>query len=794
MQTQSSSILPAPVDQIFVEALTLGDPAARAALVAKACGNDTLLQRRVEALLAAHEAAGSFLNLPAADSGLDSSILNEGPGAKVGRYKLLEPIGEGGFAVVFMAEQSEPVRRKVALKIIKAGMDTKQVVARFGAERQALAMMDHSSIAKVFDAGATEAGRPYFVMELVKGVPITQYCDEQNFGIDDRLKLFAQVCQAVQYAHQKGVIHRDLKPSNILVSTQDHRPLAKVIDFGIAKATQTPLTDKTLFTDFRQLVGTPAYMSPEQADGSLDIDTRSDLYSLGVLLYELLAGTPPFDPKELRSKSFAEMQRIIREVEPPTPSSRISTLIGTQTTVAAHRAVDARKLAATLRGDLDWIVMRCLEKDRSRRYQSAEALADDLARYQSNQPVEARRPTRLYRLKKFIRRNKGTALAGLAIAAVLTLGTVVSTWQAVRATRAEHEALDSAAAERAAKEAETAARLQAEEVSNYLSSALSSPDPWADGRKVTIAEVLDRDVRDLQGKFAEDPRTKAALLRAIGRAYVGLGLFNDAVPLFEQALQLRKRDRTDERFDAVLMSDLAWVYNRVGRLDDAVALAEQALPLMKSAFGSSDPKAIWTAHHLALSYAKVGRSNDAIRLMTATVELGKTTVPPDESLEADLGTMYSESGQPEKGIPLLERALESAKRKYGPEHDATLWPMLHLAECFRRAGRLTDATPLEEQALARARKQFGPRHPCLIDFLAGRAQCYCSSGQSETAVPLLQEALEIGRSSLGETHPNTLWVKRLLEQTSSPNDGRARPLGGEAAKLQGIGQPTTTGK
>ena len=356
--------------------------------------------------------------------------LREGPGVKIGPYKLQQLIGEGGFGSVFMAEQEKPVQRKVALKIIKLGMDTRQVVARFEQERQALAMMDHPNIARVLDAGATETGRPYFVMELVKGDPIVEYCDKHNLSIHDRLELFAQVCSAVQHAHTKGIIHRDIKPSNILVSAQDGRPNTKVIDFGVAKATSARLTDLTLFTEQRQLIGTPEYMSPEQAEGSLDIDTRTDVYSLGVLLYELLTGTTPFSTKELRSAGYNEIQRIIREVEPPKPSARLTRSPTTIAGVAARRSTEPRKLGTIIRGELDWIVMKALEKDRMRRYETANGLAMDIRRHLAGEAVVAAPPGAAYRLKKFVRRNRAIVAASAAVAAALLIGIVGFAWQA----------------------------------------------------------------------------------------------------------------------------------------------------------------------------------------------------------------------------------------------------------------------------------------------------------------------------------------------------------------------------
>jgi eukaryotic-like serine/threonine-protein kinase len=363
----------------------------------------------------------------------------ERTGAMVGRYKLLEQIGEGGFGVVFMAEQQEPVRRKVALKVIKAGMDTKEVIARFEAERQALALMDHPNIARVLDGGTTAAGRPYFVMELVRGITITDYCDQANLSMRDRLQLFIKVCQAVQHAHQKGIIHRDLKPSNVLVALHDGEPVPKVIDFGVAKALGQKLTEKTLFTRFHHMIGTPAYMCPEQAALSgLDIDTRADIYSLGILLYELLTGATPFDADIFRKAALDEVRRLIHEAEPPKPSTRLQTLGDRLADVARHRGTEPTALGRLIRGDLDWIVMKCLEKDRQRRYETASGLAMDLQRYLTSEPIVARPPSTAYRMQKFVRRHKLGFAALTAVGTALALGVAGSAWQALRATRAEH--------------------------------------------------------------------------------------------------------------------------------------------------------------------------------------------------------------------------------------------------------------------------------------------------------------------------------------------------------------------
>ncbi len=402
----SSSIL--DPESIFAQAIEIPSADERAAFLAQACGNDADLRREVEKLVTDHFRAGSFLDEPAVATGVTvDAPVGEAPGTVIGPYKLLEPIGEGGMGTVWMAQQTAPMKRLVAVKLIKAGMDSKQVIARFEAERQALALMDHANIARVLDAGTSRAGRPYFVMDLVKGVAITRYCDEHHLTPRQRLELFIPICQAVQHAHQKGIIHRDLKPSNVLVALHDGKPVPTVIDFGVAKATGQSLTDRTLVTGFGNIVGTLEYMSPEQAEvNQLDIDTRSDIYSLGVLLYELLSGSPPFTRKEEGKAGVLEMLRVIREQEPTKPSAKLSTAEGLPT-LAANRGTEPAKLTRLVRGELDWIVMRALEKDRNRRYETAIGLSRDVERYLADEPVAAGPPSPWYRFRKFARRNRG---------------------------------------------------------------------------------------------------------------------------------------------------------------------------------------------------------------------------------------------------------------------------------------------------------------------------------------------------------------------------------------------------
>jgi serine/threonine protein kinase len=581
---------PCPEETIFTAALTL-PPAQRAAHVAAACAGDTALQRRVEALLRAHESAASLLQNSPGQAMRTASVrpqAEEQPGTLIDRYKLLQKIGEGGCGVVYMAEQEEPVRRRVALKVIKLGMDTKEVVARFEAERQALALMDHANIARVFDGGTTSTGRPYFVMELVRGVPITRYCDDNNLPTGRRLELFSAVCQAVQHAHQKGIIHRDLKPSNVLVTENDGVPVPKVIDFGIAKATQGRLTDATLFTAFEQFIGTPAYMSPEQAAmTSLDVDTRSDIYSLGVLLYELLTGRPPFEPQELVKAGFDEMRRRIREVEPLRPSARLSTLTeADRTTVAKLRGLAPADLSSALAGDLDWIVMRCLEKDRARRYESASALALDLQHYRDDQPVAARPPSKAYLLQKLVRRHRVACAAGAVILGALVLGLIATTWAYTNEKRSHLYAVEAARLQRLAGEnsqkalienariredSEINARAAAEATAKqtYLRPLLQDLLAGSRPDRARLQPVLDR----LAAQLAQDKQAPAPARSEIGEmlgdAYAAAGALAEAESQYRLTLALY-RDLLGEADHATarVLGKLTEVLRRQGRSAD----------------------------------------------------------------------------------------------------------------------------------------------------------------------------------------------------------------------------------
>jgi serine/threonine protein kinase/tetratricopeptide (TPR) repeat protein len=520
-------------ESIFHRALEFDSPAQRAGYLEGACGTNAELRAAVERLLQSHARADAAFPTEPGDR-TEYVHVSEGPGTVIGKYKLLQKLGEGGMGVVYMAEQSVPFDKRVALKIIKLGMDTRAVVARFEAERQALALMNHPNIAKVLDAGATETGRPFFVMELVKGMPITEYCDKQKLSTRERLELFIPVCQAIQHAHQKGIIHRDIKPSNILVALFDGRPVPMVIDFGIAKATNQRLTQQTVFTNLGQLIGTPAYMSPEQAEGSqLDIDTRSDIYSLGVLLYELLTGTQPFPEKRLRSAGWAGMVKIILEEEPARPSTRLSTLTDEERTgLRKNHDEDPRKISLVLRRELDWIVMACLQKDRNQRYETANGLALDIARYLRGDAPEKAPPKWSYQLSKFARKHKKTAAMAAAIAVILAAATLVSTWQALRARTAE--ALATSRADKLAAFNDWMTRHLLPRVNPLVPQSADRPG----GASILLKDAILESLKQLSTDFQDQPEIEAEIRRVAGEALQALGMGKEAEENLRRALEL----------------------------------------------------------------------------------------------------------------------------------------------------------------------------------------------------------------------------------------------------------------
>ena len=677
----------------------------------------------------------------------------EGPGVQIGPYRLLQQIGEGGFGTVFVAEQSGPVRRRVALKVIKLGMDSRQVVARFEAERQALALMDHPHIARVFDAGTAPSGRPYFVMELVNGQPITEYCDAHKLSIPDRLALFDQVCNAVQHAHGKGVIHRDLKPKNVLVGTQDEKPFAKVIDFGIAKATGGHLTEKTIFTEFQQLIGTPEYMSPEQAEGSLDIDTRTDVYALGVLLYELLTGVTPFDPRALRSGGYAEIQRILRDVEPPRPSTRVSQLAATPSEIARARRADSHTLVGVLRGELDWIVMKALEKDRARRYETANGLAMDVRRYLSGEPVLAAPPSTAYRLQKFVWKHRVWGATAAAFVLVLVAGVVVSTWQAVRATRAE-----ALATMRLAEAQQQTAK--AEAVNAFLQEMLSSVDPsQMKGRDVTVRQVLDEAAKKIvDGSLRDKPTTAAAVRTTLGQTYQALGLYPEAEPHFREALKLRQALGTNNADVAAGLANLASLLQDKGDFAGAEPLYRESLQIRRRVLGPDHSDVASVLNDLALLVKQRGDYVGAEAMYRESLAIKrKHPGEPDTSTALtlmNLGLALEDKGDLEGAEPLIRQSLEIRRARLGPAHPDVAQALSNLGALLQARGDLAGAEPLYRESVAIRRKLLGDKHPDLAVSINNLAMLLRARGDFTGAEPMAREALAMWRASLGDEHPN----------------------------------------
>ncbi len=638
---------PQQVQAIFLATVEKPLP-ERAAFLERECGDDVELRQRVEALLRAHDEPGGILEFPPTDEDATTDQpIKEKPGTRIGPYKLLQQIGEGGMGVVYMAEQTEPVKRRVALKIIKPGMDTRHVIARFEAERQALAMMDHTNIAKVLDAGQTGAGRPYFVMELVNGTPITDYCDEQRLTPTERLELFVPVCQAVQHAHQKGIIHRDLKPTNILVALYDGQAVPKVIDFGVAKATGQSLTEKTLFTEFGQVIGTLEYMSPEQAErNQLDIDTRSDIYSLGVILYELLVGETPFDRGRLRSAAFHEILRILREEDPPRPSTRLS---GSQSlpSIAANRRLEPVRLAGTIRGDLDWIVMKALEKDRVRRYDTASALSEDIIRFLGDEAVAARPPSRIYRFRKFARRNRALMTTAIAVLLTLIIGLVGISWQLLRVKRAELIAQrERQVAEMERKQADEARELAATNLVKARAAVGELLKVASQLAEISEAEHIRREIVDSALSYYDDflrsnhgnPEMQADVASThlyVGRLKAQLGDFRDALSSYDKAETMLRTARQDAaqgaRFQRILASvrfEQGWAQLQLRDVETAVTSFNNAVQMRNKIVDefAQDSDRLDLArdyHNLAIALDRSGDSEQAAEAGEKSLEITK---------------------------------------------------------------------------------------------------------------------------------------------------------------------------
>ena len=667
----------------------------------------------------------------------------ERPGGQIGRYKLLSILGEGGMGIVYLAEQEEPMRRQVALKVIKPGMDSKRVLARFEAERQALALLDHPNISHVHQAGTTEAGRPYFVMEYVKGLPITEFCDHHKLTIEDRLRLFLQVCQAVHHAHQKGIIHRDIKPSNILVSIQDDQAVPKIIDFGVAKAISQPLTERTLFTEQGQLCGTPKYMSPEQADmATEDIDTRSDIYSLGVLLYVLLTGVLPFDSTTFREGGIENIRKTIRESDPKTPSTRLNRLGEQARKVVENRRTEIGTLTKHLRRELEWIPLKAMRKERSERYQSASELAADVENYLTGAALIAGPPSAVYRLKKSMRRNRALVTGIAAVVAVLIAGVVVST---VFAFRAEQKART------------------AQVISDFLTNSVLAPvDPISgDQPGASLESILDVASQRLQGKFEDEPLIEASIRYRIGRTYWHLGKHDAAEVNLKRAVELQRKIVGSEDQETLnYMQELAWVYFYQSRLDKAEPLLTEAIGDMRRLLSEVDPILRQAITRLAWLYQVQGRYAEAEKLQAEALEVVQRRLGPEHPYATGpmdgLAHAYWRQGRLEEAEELCRKAVEISRRVNGGEHNATLNYTVSLGRICRVLGRYGEAEELFVKVLEVRRRLTGEENFKTLTVMRYLGSLYRELDRYDEAEQLLVPAFETNRRLFGEEYPATL--------------------------------------
>ncbi len=670
------------------------------------------------------------------------------PGTVIGRrYRILEKLGSGGMGVVYLAEQLEPVQRRVALKLIKLGMDTREVVARFEAERQALAVMDHPNIAKVYDGGATESGRPYFAMELAHGIPITEYCDLNKLATQERLRLFIEVCQAVQHAHQKGVIHRDLKPANILIVIQDDKPTPKIIDFGIAKAMDHRLARHTLFTEQGQLIGTPEYMSPEQAEMSgLDIDTRSDIYSLGVVLYELLVGAMPIDAGELAIARFGEIQKIIRESEPPKASTRLSTLKNRQREIAASRGTDPGSLIKLLRGDLDWITLKAMAKDRTRRYSTASELAAEIERYLRHEPVMAGPPSTIYRMRKYVRRHKLGVAAACVVMLAIVIGMLGTTIGLLRAVRAEKRATEEAAT--------------AKQVSDFMVDLFKVSDPGqSKGNTITAREILDRGAQKIEKELSGQPLIQSRLMETMGTVYRDLGLYPQAQSMLEKALQLKRHVYgKDDLTVAETLHYLGIVYEDQGKYEEAASLFKESLDIRSRKLNPDDPEVARSLNSLAIVYydqGKYDQSEPLLRRSLALKEKAQASDPEDiVNTLINLSIVTRSQHKYQESETISKRALALTEKKLGKERPDMLATLLNnMGSLYEDQGRRTEAEPLYQRSLAIWEKMLGPDHPDVGIALHNLANLYRNMGKYSQAEPLYLRSHAIWAKKLGPDHP-----------------------------------------
>lgn len=666
-----------------------------------------------------------------------------------GQYKLIRRLGEGGMGQVWLAEQTAPVQRQVAIKLIKVGLYDAELLQRFRAERQSLAMMDHPAIAKVFDAGATRDGQPYFVMEYVAGVPITAYCDDKHLTIKQRLELFIKVCEGVQHAHQKAIIHRDLKPANILVTEVDGKPVPRIIDFGLAKAVGPQAGGETLMTQVGGFVGTPGYMSPEQADSSVqDVDTRTNVYSLGVVLYVLLTGDEPFDSSRWKKQPLHEVLRQLREVDPPSPSTKVRTETQASRTNSAMRGVQLKQLEHLLHGDLDWITMKALEKDRSRRYSTPTELSADIARYLANEPIVARPASQAYRLQKYVRRHR----VGVAVAAGLVL--LLAGFAVMQAVQVRRVTLER---DRAARERDRANR-----ITDFMLQIFKVSDPSeARGNSITARELLDKSSTDIDTGLANDPELQAQMLQAMGEVYSGLGLRSRAETLLTRAVDIRRRALGPDNPDTLdSMSRLSWTFYLEGRYPDAEKLQRETLAAQQRVLGNDDAMTDQSIAQLADTLEEEGRYPEAEQLDRELLEIDRRFHPQDSRslmlATRNLGWTLSLEGHYGEAEKLLRQALDLYQRNLGADHPETLKTAAQLGQVLKDERHLREAEELLRQTIDIERRVLGPEHPSTTESIDTLATTLLEAGRYAEAEPLYRQALEIQLRTLGPDHRSVL--------------------------------------
>ena len=674
----------------------------------------------------------------------------------IGPYRLIRKLGEGGMGEVWLAEQSAPVKRHVALKIIKAGRYDKSALIRFDLERQALALMDHPAIAKVFDAGSTAEGQPYFAMEYVAGLSITQYCDEKRLSPNERLLIFTKVCEGVQHAHQKAIIHRDLKPTNILVVEVDGKPVPRVIDFGLAKAISEQSESGTLVTRAGGLVGTPGYMSPEQMDPTVaDVDTRADVYSLGVVLYELLTGVLALDAKQWESKPFHEVLRQVHEEEPTSPSTRLNN-DPAALAIAEKRSTDPRQLASMLRGDLDWITLKALERDRTRRYGTPAELAADLARYLRNEPVIARPPTLVYRTKKYVQRHKFGVAAATAAALLLVAFGVMQAVQLRRTTRE---------------------RDRADRVTKFMTGMFKVSNPSeARGNAVTAREILDKSSKDIETGLRKDPELQAQLMETMAQTYAGLGLYRRAQDLVEHARAIQS-SLFGERKRETLASEsyLAQLLRAQGHLPEAEKLLQTTIEAQRQVLGPNDPDTLASMDRLGYVYANGARPADAESLFRQTLSAERKVLGPDDPQTLgtlnELAEVLTPQGRYTEADQIYGELIAAQKRTLGSDHPATLLSMSHAAENLEEEGRLQEAEELYSNVIAAQRRVVGPEHPQTLRAMTMLVVTMMKEGRYAEADKLQSQVIEIKARVLGPTHTSTLQSMEM-EALNLSREGR----------------------